>query len=70
VLLFLEGDRLGRLKITMDGMQQRDAKVFDWCRQRQLPVVFAMAGGYGVDITQTVAVQCNTFAQALAVQAA
>lgn len=56
-----EGDRLGRLKLTMQGMQARDQRVFDWCGARKLPVVVLMAGGYGVRIEETVAVQLNTY---------
>ncbi|QTN27994.1 histone deacetylase [Rhodoferax sp. AJA081-3] len=61
-----EGDRLGRLKLSMAGMQARDQRVFDWCGARNLPVVVLMAGGYGVRIDETVAVQLNTYRVALA----
>ncbi len=60
-----EGDRLGRLKLTFDGLEARDRRVFDWAWCRRLPVAFAMAGGYGHDIHQTVQVQINTFGVAL-----
>ena len=56
-----EGDRLGRLKLTDDGMEARDRRVFEWAWQRRVPVAMAMAGGYGHDIHTTVAVQVNTF---------
>lgn len=56
-----EGDRLGRLKISYDGMQARDRRVFDWCFTRSLPCVFAMGGGYGTNIQTTVDVQHNTY---------
>jgi acetoin utilization deacetylase AcuC-like enzyme len=56
-----EGDRLGRLKLTWDGLEARDRRVFDWAWQRGLPLAFAMAGGYGVRIEDTVQVQVNTF---------
>lgn len=60
-----EGDRLGRLKLSFDGLEARDRRVFEWAWQRRLPLTFAMAGGYGHDITQTVQVQMNTFGVAL-----
>jgi acetoin utilization deacetylase AcuC-like enzyme len=60
-----EGDRLGRLKLTMQGMQARDQRVFDWCHARRLPLVLLMAGGYGVRIEETVEVQVNTYRLAL-----
>jgi acetoin utilization deacetylase AcuC-like enzyme len=56
-----EGDRLGRLKLTWDGLEARDRRVFDWAWQRDLPLAFAMAGGYGIRIEDTVQVQVNTF---------
>jgi len=56
-----EGDRLGRLKLSYDGLEARDRRVFDWCFQRQVPLAFAMAGGYGVNIAETVQVQMNTY---------
>ena len=60
-----EGDRLGRLKLSFEGLQARDRRVFDWCHVRRIPVVFVMAGGYGTDITTTVQAQCNTYRIAL-----
>ncbi len=59
------GDRLGRLSLSFDGLQARDRRVFDWAWQRRIPVAFAMAGGYGVDIDDTVQVQINTYRVAL-----
>lgn len=56
-----EGDRLGRLKLTLDGLEARDRRVFDWAWQRRVPLAFAMAGGYGARIEDTVQVQVNTF---------
>ena len=61
-----EGDRLGRLKLTPSGMKMRDQQVLDWCSAREIPVVVLMAGGYGVRIEETVALQLQTFRLALA----
>jgi acetoin utilization deacetylase AcuC-like enzyme len=61
-----EGDRLGRLKLTHDGLQARDRRVFDWAWQRRLPLALCMGGGYGHDIATTVQVQMHTFAVAVA----
>lgn len=60
-----EGDRLGRLKLSYDGLMARDHKVFDWCLARQLPAVFVMGGGYGHRIEETVQAQRNTYQVAL-----
>jgi acetoin utilization deacetylase AcuC-like enzyme len=56
-----EGDRLGRLKLTWDGLEARDRRVFEWAWQRKVPLAFAMAGGYGTKLEDTVQVQVNTF---------
>ena len=61
-----EGDRLGRLRLSFDGLEARDRRVFDWAWQKRIPLAFAMAGGYGRDLAQTVQVQVNTFRVALA----
>ncbi len=60
-----EGDRLGRLKLTFDGLEARDRRVMDWAWQRRLPLAFTMAGGYGTDMEATVQIQMNTYRTAL-----
>lgn len=55
-----EGDRLGRLKLTAEGLAQRDRRVLDAARSRGLPVAIAMAGGYGRVIEDTVAIHLQT----------
>ena len=55
-----EGDRLGRLSLTMAGMAARDTMVMEAARVRGLPVAIAMAGGYGRHIEDTVAVHLQT----------
>ncbi len=60
-----EGDRLGRLALSFDGLEARDRRVFDWAWQRRIPLAFSMAGGYGVEIDETVQVQMNTYRVAL-----
>lgn len=57
-----EGDRLGRLKMTLDGLARRDRMVLEHARQRRIPVALAMAGGYGRQIDDTVAVHVQTIA--------
>ncbi|RYF61532.1 MAG: histone deacetylase, partial [Comamonadaceae bacterium] len=56
-----EGDRLGRLAVTHDGLEARDRRVFDWAWQRRIPLVFAMAGGYGRNLEDTLTAQLNTW---------
>lgn len=50
----LEGDRLGRLSLSADGLLARDRSVLTACGERGVPVAIAMAGGYGRDIGHTV----------------
>ena len=56
-----EGDRLGRLKLSEEGMKARDQRVFDWAKSLDLPMIICMGGGYGRDLATTVAVQMNTW---------
>jgi acetoin utilization deacetylase AcuC-like enzyme len=65
-----EGDRLGRLALTFDGLARRDRLVLESCREVGLPVVITIAGGYGHDIRDTVAVHARTAAIAGELQAA
>jgi len=60
-----EGDRLGRLKLTIDGLRERDRVVFEACRARQLPVVVAMSGGYAPDVDAIVTIHANTIREAV-----
>jgi acetoin utilization deacetylase AcuC-like enzyme len=57
-----EGDRLGRLKLTREGLAERDRRVLQACAQRRIPVAVSMAGGYGHDIERTVDVHEQTLA--------
>ncbi len=59
-----KGDRLGRLSLSMDGLQKRDNIVFNWAFSRGIPIAFSMAGGYSVPITDTVQININTFKMA------
>ncbi len=60
-----EGDRLGRLKLSFDGLEARDRRVMDWAWQRRVPLAFVMAGGYGTDMETTVQVQMHTYRTAV-----
>ncbi|PXW98090.1 acetoin utilization deacetylase AcuC-like enzyme [Sphaerotilus hippei] len=59
-----EGDRLGRLKISAAGLAERDRRVLAAARERDIPVVVTMGGGYGHVIEHTVAVQLQTYHEA------
>jgi acetoin utilization deacetylase AcuC-like enzyme len=55
-----EGDRLGRLRLTFDGLVRRDWLVLEACREVGLPVCVTIAGGYGRDVRDTVRAHVNT----------
>ncbi|XP_057717795.1 histone deacetylase 2 isoform X1 [Arachis stenosperma] len=42
----LDGDPLGRLKISPDGITLRDEKVFRFAREKNIPIVMLTSGGY------------------------
>ncbi len=60
-----EGDRLGRLKLTIDGLRARDRLVFAACRERAVPVTVTMSGGYAPDIDAIVTIHVNTIREAI-----
>ena len=59
-----DGDRLGRLKLTIDGLRRRDEFVFAQCAARRVPVAVTMAGGYAPDVDAIVTIHANTIREA------
>lgn len=57
----LETDKLGKLKVTREGCYRRDAFVFSQCKQRNIPVVVSMGGGYSPRLADIVEAHCNTY---------
>jgi acetoin utilization deacetylase AcuC-like enzyme len=60
-----EGDRLGRLKLSKEGMRLRDERVFAFALDQKLPIAISMAGGYGKEIESTVEIHFQTIKTAL-----
>ncbi|QQS49520.1 MAG: hypothetical protein IPM66_15100 [Acidobacteriota bacterium] len=60
-----EGDQLGRLSLTIEGLKQRDRFVIESCRLRNIPLVTSMGGGYARNASYTVEAHCNTVRIAL-----
>ncbi|HEX8748575.1 MAG TPA: histone deacetylase [Pyrinomonadaceae bacterium] len=54
------GDKLGRLALSIEGLRARDEIVLTQCRERRVPVVTVMSGGYAADIRDTVEIHANT----------
>ncbi|HEY4978049.1 MAG TPA: histone deacetylase, partial [Candidatus Acidoferrum sp.] len=59
-------DQLGGLKLSLDGLKVRDTAVFEEARQRQIPVVTVLAGGYARKVEDTVQIHVNTVQAAIA----
>jgi acetoin utilization deacetylase AcuC-like enzyme len=53
-------DQLGGLALTIKGLAQRDALVFDYARRNAVPVAIALAGGYARRVADTVAIHTGT----------
>ena len=53
-----EGDRLGRLKLTIEGLRARDRMVVGRCRR--LPIAACMGGGYCRDVDVIAEIHANT----------
>jgi acetoin utilization deacetylase AcuC-like enzyme len=60
-----EDDRLGRLKLSKEGMRLRDEMVFAYALTKKIPVAISMAGGYGKEIDSTVDIHFQTIKTAL-----
>jgi len=57
-----EGDRLGRLSLTKDGLRRRDERVVGRLRAEGAAVVVVLAGGYARDVADTVDINAATAA--------
>lgn len=55
-----EKDLLGNLKLTMEGLKERDRMIITQCIERELPLMICLAGGYAVKVKDTVEIHCNT----------
>ncbi|MEJ7913804.1 MAG: histone deacetylase, partial [Chitinophagaceae bacterium] len=60
----LESDKFGKLKVTLEGCKQRDSFVLNALKEKQIPCVGSMGGGYSADIKVIVEAHCNTYRQA------
>ena len=53
-------DQLGGLCLSIEGLKARDRVVFDLARQQNAPVAVTLAGGYAMNVEDTVTIHCNT----------
>ena len=63
-----EGDRLGRLTLTSEGLALRDQCVMAFVKEKGIPIAIAMAGGYANPIEDTVRIHYQTIQIACAHQ--
>ena len=63
-----EGDRLGRLTLTSEGLALRDQRVMAFVKDKGIPIAIAMAGGYANPIEDTVRIHYQTIQIACAHQ--
>ena len=56
---FME-DQLGGLLLTLDGLVRRDRLVYEMARDRNVPVMVSLAGGYAFNVHDTVTIHVNT----------
>jgi acetoin utilization deacetylase AcuC-like enzyme len=54
------GDRLGGLSLSKDGLAERDRLVVDTARTTGTPIAVVLAGGYAVDVADTVDIHVGT----------
>ncbi|MEJ2539652.1 MAG: histone deacetylase [Gemmatimonadota bacterium] len=61
-----EGDALGRLSVSREGMADRDRRVYDRVGREGIPLAVVMSGGYAPDPRDIAALHASTVRQALA----
>jgi acetoin utilization deacetylase AcuC-like enzyme len=53
-------DQLGGLDLTIDGLKKRDELVFKVAKTQNVPVMVTYAGGYAMNVEDTVTIHANT----------
>lgn len=53
-------DQLGALDLSIEGLKKRDELVFRVARTRDIPIMVTYAGGYALDVEETVIIHANT----------
>lgn len=58
-------DKMGKLKLTKEDVQQRDKAVFAFCKKQHVPVQVSMGGGYSGRVRDIVDAHCQTFREGM-----
>ena len=53
-MIFILNDRLGKLKISDDGLERRDELVIAKFLSKKIPIVAVLGGGYNKDFNKLV----------------
>lgn len=53
-------DQLGGLALTFDGLRERDKLVIWTARSHKIPVAIVLAGGYAMNVEDTITIHANT----------
>ena len=53
-------DQLGGLRLSLEGLERRDRMVFGKARERNLPVMLTLAGGYARHLADTVRIHASS----------
>jgi len=53
-------DQLGGLQLSLEGLKRRDELVFRVAKAREIPVMVTYAGGYALNVEDTVTIHSNT----------
>jgi len=59
-----QGDKLGGLRLTKEGLKERDRIVIESARRLRIPVAVVLAGGYAAELDDVVEIHLNTSAVA------
>ena len=60
-----QGDQIGNLALTLNGLKKRDEFVIESARNFDVPIAVVLAGGYAVNVNETVIIHANTVKTAL-----
>ncbi len=55
-----QGDQLGGLELTLDGLRKRDELIIGAARKNKVPVAIVLAGGYATRVKDTVEIHAKT----------
>ena len=61
-----EQDQLGGLKLSREDLRRRDRVVFGACAAREIPAVAFLAGGYALEVEDTVGIHADMVEEAFA----